>query len=186
MSEIRKLVHLVVAILCLGAAIAVLRNNGLPNQDVKSLRSGQRRSTAVLTVGSKAPEFTLQSHTLENFTLGQASGPTVLNFWATWCQPCRAEMTQLQALFESNPESARLIGINLGESFLSVGKWVEDLGLTFTVLLDPKLTVASNYAIRGVPTTILLDSRMTVQKIHYGPVSAKQLLQEVDDLTNKS
>ncbi len=67
-----------------------------------------------------------------------------------------------------------------------MGKWVEDLGLTFTVLLDPKLTVASNYAIRGVPTTILLDSRMTVQKIHYGPVSAKQLLQEVDDLTNKS
>ncbi len=182
MSVISKLIQVAVALLCLGAAAAVLRDNGLPTSASRVSESGQRRAA---TIGSAAPSFTLQTHRFENFVLRPAPGATVLNFWATWCQPCRAEMTQLQAMVESNPE-ARVIAVNLGETFTSVRKWVDDLGLTYTVLLDPQLSAASLYGVRGLPTTLLLDSQMRVRQVYFGPVSAAELLRRIDGFAKGS
>ncbi|MCY4073254.1 MAG: TlpA disulfide reductase family protein [Chloroflexi bacterium] len=176
---ISKLIQVAVALLCLGAAAVVLRDNGLPTSTSSSRESGQSRAP---TIGAAAPSFTLRTHRLENFILRPAGGATVLNFWATWCQPCRAEMKELQSLFESKPESPRIIAVNLGETFTTVRKWVGDLGLTYTVLLDPQLTVASLYGVRGLPTTFLLDSQMMVKGIYFGPVSAAELLRSIDSL----
>ncbi len=183
MSVISKLIQVAVALLCLGAAAAVLRDNGLPTSASRVSESGQRRAA---TIGAAAPSFTLQTHRLENFTLRPAPGATVLNFWATWCQPCRAEMTQLQAMVESNPESPRIIAVNLGETFTSVRKWVDDLGLTYTVLLDPQFSAASLYGVRGLPTTFLLDSQLTVKQVYFGPVSASELLRRIDGFVKGS
>lgn len=146
-------------------------------------QSGQRRAA---TIGSAAPSFTLQTHRFENFTLRPAPGATVLNFWATWCQPCRAEMAQLQAMVETNPKSPRIIAVNLGETFTSVRKWVDDLGLTYTVLLDPQFSAASLYGVRGLPTTVLLDSQLTVKQVYFGPVSAAELLRSIDSFATES
>lgn len=183
MSVISKLIQVAVALLCLGAAAAILRDNGLPTSAPGMRESGQRRAG---TIGSPAPSFTLQTHGLESFTLRPAPGATVLNFWATWCQPCRAEMAQLQALVESNPDSPRIIAVNLGETFTSVREWVEDLGLTYTVLLDPQLSVASLYGVRGLPTTLLLDAQLMVKQVYYGPVSPAELLRRIDGFANGS
>ena len=114
--------------------------------------------------------------------LRPARGATVLNFWATWCQPCRAEMAQLQALVEAEPASTRVIAVNLGEPRSSVRKWVADLGLTYPVLLDPQLSVASLYGVRGLPTTFLIDSQLTIKGIYFGPVSAVEMQQRIDGL----
>ncbi|MDE2952169.1 MAG: TlpA disulfide reductase family protein [Chloroflexota bacterium] len=180
---ISKLIQVAVALLCLGAAAAVLRDNGLPTSASRMPGSGQSRAPAI---GAAAPSFTLQTHRLEDFTLRPAEGATVLNFWATWCQPCRAEMAQLQAMLESEPESPRVIAVNLGESYTPVRKWVEDLGLTFTVLLDPQFSAASLYGVRGLPTTFLLDSQLMVKRIYFGPVSAAELLRSIDGIAKGS
>ncbi len=183
MSVISKLIQVAVALLCLGAAAAVLRDNGLPTSASRVRESGQSRTA---TIGTAAPSFTLQTHRSEDFTLRPARGATVLNFWATWCQPCRAEMKELQALFESKSESPRIIAVNLGESITSVRKWVGDLGLTYTVLLDPQFSVASLYGVRGLPTTFLLDSQMIVRQVYFGPVSAVGLLRSIDGFAKES
>lgn len=92
-------------------------------------------------------------------------------------------MTQLQEMVESEPESPRVIAVNLGESLRSVRKWVGDLGLTYTVLLDPQFSAASLYGVRGLPTTFLLDSQMMVRQVYFGPVSAAELLRSADSLS---
>ena len=183
MSVISKLIQVAVALLCLGAAVAVLRDNGLPTSASRVREWYQSRAA---TIGALAPSFTLQTHKSDDFTLRPAAGATVLNFWATWCQPCRAEMMQLQALVESGPESPRIIAVNLGESQSSVRKWVQDLGLTYTVLLDPRLSVPSLYGVRGLPTTFLLDSQMIVKQVYYGPVSATELQRRIDSFKKRS
>lgn len=190
---ISKLLQLAVALLCLGAAYAVLRDNGIPTGAQYTSKTG-----AILApvVGAQAPSFTLMALRQSNaparrmngaydsekhdaFTLRPAPGATIINFWATWCQPCRAEMTQLQALAASQPGAPRVIAINLGESAAAVENWVEQLGLTYTVLLDPQLAVAALYGLRGLPTTYLLDARLKVQQVYFGPVSAATLLRRI-------
>ncbi len=183
MSVISKLIQVAVALLCVGAAFVILRDHGLPASASIARESGPRRAPAI---GSLAPSFTLESHSSENFVLRPATGATVLNFWATWCQPCRAEMMELQELVQSQPESPRIIAINLGETSTTVEKWVADLGLAYKVLLDPQLAVASLYGLRGLPTTYLLDSQLTIKEIYFGPVSAAALRRSIDRLANQT
>lgn len=173
---ISKLIQVAVALLCLGAAAAVLRGNGLPTYRPRLDEPGQSRG---LAIGAAAPSFTLPTYRWEEFVLRPAPGATVLNFWATWCKPCRAEMEQLQAMVESAPQPPRVIAVNLGEGSAAVRKWVEDLGLTFTVLLDAQFSAASLYGLRGLPTTYLLDSQLMLKRIYFGPVSAAELQRSI-------
>ena len=95
-------------------------------------------------------------------------------------------MTALQTLVNTGANSPRVIAVNLGESFEAVRQWVEELGLTYTVLLDPQLAVAALYGARGLPTTYLLDSQLMLKRVYYGPVSAAKLLRDIDDVVKTS
>lgn len=183
MSVISKLMQVAVALLCLGAAGFILRDHGLPASASRAREAGQGRAPEV---ESRAPSFTLESHRSETFMLRPSTSATVLNFWASWCQPCRAEMMELQELVDSQPDSPRVIAVNLGETITSVENWVADLGLAYSVLLDPQLAVASLYGIRGLPTTYLLDSQLTIKEIYFGPVSAAALRRSIDGLANQT
>lgn len=99
----------------------------------------------------------------------------LLNFWATWCAPCRVEMPTLQSRHERYPEQLVVVGIDFDEPKKNVAAFVEEFGLTFPILLDPGGKVQDDYHIRGYPTTIFLDKTSLVQIVHIGIMTEDQL-----------
>ena len=105
----------------------------------------------------------------EDFTLKTLKGGTVslkdyrgrlifLNFWATWCGPCRAEMPSMQRLWEEfKEEDFVILAINIQEESKLVSSFMNERGFSFPVLLDEKGKVARSYGIRGIPTTFFLN-----------------------------
>ena len=186
MSNLTRL-NLLAAFLSLGAAFALLIDTGLPDRaDYTEFRKDNGRTFAP-EVGSPAPTFILRTASAEPLTLEGIRGTvTVINFWATWCQPCRREMRELQKLYERHPGELRILAVNLGESVESARKWVNQLGLTYDVLLDQRGTVAQSYQVRGLPTTYLLDSAHRIRRVYFGPLRYEQLKQDLARLDRKA
>jgi len=183
MTVFSKLTHLLAGLVCLLAALALLIQAGLPERAAYSGFSGASMAYTAPEIGSMAPPFTLLTPNLDSFALGQVRGNiTILNFWATWCRPCRTEMQELQNLHRSHPARIRILGINSGESPELVAQWTETLGLTFDILLDPLQSVVRLYQIRGQPTTYLLDAEHRIQNIYFGRVSLEQLRQDIHSI----
>jgi len=135
-----------------------------------------------LANGHPAPDFALESLTRETLRLsdpstrlrqsGQAlrGHPILINFWATWCGPCRQEMPLLQKYYRENQPDLVVLAVNAGEDRSVVKAFVDEFGLTFDVLLDPDGRVQALYNIRGYPTTFFLDVSGTIQAVWVGPL----------------
>ncbi len=96
----------------------------------------------------------------KTWTLSDLRGRAVLlNFWATWCPPCRAEMPSLQQLAEIyGPEQLQVLAINVGEGPRRIAQYLQASGLNLTVLLDPQSEAARAWGARVLPTTVLIDA----------------------------
>ena len=121
----------------------------------------ERLGRARLTVGDPAPDYSAQSFAGDSVDLaGLRIRPLVVNLWATWCAPCRAEMPELQELAEYYGESLEVIGISIdgrGSEDLIQG-FLEDVGVDFRILLDPDQRVVREFTTIGVPETFLIDT----------------------------
>jgi peroxiredoxin len=117
-------------------------------------------------IGNAAPDFTLQTIDGQSITLSKFRGKTVLlNFWVSSCTPCVTEMPYFQEVFdEQTSEDLAIVAINCGETSQTVQNVVDDLGLTFHMLLDPDGKVCTDYK-RGAPTTFLIDSNGVIKAI---------------------
>ncbi|GFP34915.1 cytochrome c biogenesis protein CcmG, thiol:disulfide interchange protein DsbE, partial [Candidatus Hakubella thermalkaliphila] len=106
-----------------------------------------------------APEFTLNSLDGREVSPSDFWGKVVvLNFWATWCDPCRAEMPNLERAYQAyKDKNVELVGISMDTDTQLVESFVKEVGVTYTILLDPSNQVASDYAIRAIPTTYIVD-----------------------------
>jgi cytochrome c biogenesis protein CcmG/thiol:disulfide interchange protein DsbE len=126
-------------------------------------------------VGSPAREFELESLSGKTVSLQDLRGkPVVLNYWATWCIPCEAEMPLLQESFERYP-GMEVLGINFAEHPADVQAFVDKQALTFEILLDPRAIIQSLYRVRGYPTTYFVDGEGIIQGIHIGVLNQRQL-----------
>lgn len=95
----------------------------------------------------------------------------LLNFWATWCEPCREEMPRLQSLastFQGQPLT--IDEIDFEEDAASVAPFVSQIDLHVPVLLDQPGDVARAYGVRGLPATFLIDTSGTIQQVRLGPI----------------
>jgi peroxiredoxin len=132
----------------------------------------------ILAVGSLAYDFTLQDLSGNNVSLTDFRGqPVIINFWATWCAPCRIEMPELQASFEKYKEDGLVIlALDQDESAEVVRSFFYDeLGLTFTPILDGDQAVALQYGVFNFPTSFFINSDGIITAIHRGPALQSQI-----------
>ena len=97
-------------------------------------------------------------------TLDDYAGSYVLlNFWATWCAPCRIEMPALERLHQELADGGlRVVGVDLGEETADVERFVEETGITFEIVIDDDLSTGRLYAARSLPMTYILDPEGTI------------------------
>ncbi len=166
--------------LLLGLAAGLVLAFGLP--DRSQSRSEQQQQAlagqlAGIKAGTAAPDFTLESYQGAQVQLADFRGQTVvLNFWATWCGPCRLEMPTLQSRYEQyQSEGLVVLGINAGESRQQIAGFREELGITFPLLLDPDEEIQRLYQIRAYPTTMIVNSEGDIAEVHFGVLTESQL-----------
>ena len=130
--------------------------------------------------GDKAPDLTLTDLEGNTLQLSELLGkPTILNFWATWCSPCQAEMPLLQTAYEQFGSEIGFVMVNLTDGRRDtpegVAAFVEENGFTFPVYCDAAYAAQALYGIRGIPMTVLLDSEGNILQTHFGPLDQKTL-----------
>jgi len=132
-----------------------------------SVASAGASATAV---SQRAPDFTLPSAAGTNLRLQEQRGQVVmLNFWATWCGPCRREMPQLDRLYEKYRAAGFvLLGVNIDEDQRNAVGLSTKLGLHFPVLFDSKQKVSRLYDLSTMPSTVLIDRDGRVRFVHLG------------------
>jgi cytochrome c biogenesis protein CcmG, thiol:disulfide interchange protein DsbE len=129
-------------------------------------------------VGYPAPDITLTTVTGEAFALSALRGkPVVLNFWATWCPPCRAELPELQEASRRYAGQLDIIGVNQAEPAEGVTAFAEQFGLTFPIPLDINADASRRYAVRSLPTTFFVDRAGVIRHIQSGPLTEATLAQ---------
>lgn len=119
-----------------------------------------------------APELLLKTLDGQNHSLTQHAGKLVLvNFWATWCQPCIREMPSMERLYAKyKPSGLEIVAISLDQgNEQEVRDFVTKLKLTFPIILDPEHNAKALYKVRGLPTTYLLDRKGQVVGYGVGP-----------------
>ena len=136
-------------------------------------------------VGHPAPDFVLTTLAGEPFTLSDLDGtPVVLNFWATWCGPCRNELPALQDAAERYDGRIRFVGVDQGEEAEVVQSFVDEFGLTFPIPMDHEGAVGQRYNVRGLPTTFFIDSNGLIRSIWSGEMNAITLAEQIEEIQN--
>jgi peroxiredoxin len=125
---------------------------------------------AAPTPNAPAPDFTLRTTEGRNLRLQEQRGQVVLlNFWATWCGPCREEMPQLGKLYERYQGAGfQLLGVNVDEDPAAAAALAQKLGVKFPVLLDSAKQVSKLYELNSMPSTVLIDRDGKVRFLHRG------------------
>ena len=109
-------------------------------------------------------------------TLASLRGePAAINFWASWCTPCRREAPDLERLHRSPHPPGQVVGVNWNDGLSAARAFVRDYRLTFPNLRDPDGAVGHAYGIVGLPTTVILDSHGRIATVLTGPQTASTL-----------
>ncbi|MFN0146158.1 MAG: redoxin domain-containing protein [Dehalococcoidia bacterium] len=132
---------------------------------------------AVADLGRAAPNFTLSGPAGEVLTLTDFRGRYVLvNFWASWCGPCRGETPALEALYQRSGRSLVVLGVNQQESAETARSFLEEFAVTYPVVLDLDGEVNAAYRVaRGLPISMLIDPAGIVLRVYVGRVTDEQL-----------
>jgi peroxiredoxin len=127
-------------------------------------------ASAALAPKAPAPDFTLRVLGGHNLRLAEQRGKVVLvNFWATWCGPCKQEMPQLNRLYDKYRDSGFvLLGVNVDDDSRHAASVAAQLGLHFPVLFDADKSVSRLYQLQSMPTTVLIDRDGRVRYLHDG------------------
>ena len=138
-------------------------------------------SVASTIIVSPAPDFSLPSLNGQQIGLQEFSGkPIILNFWATWCAPCKDEMPLLESISKEYGSNLVVIAINEGDNLSAVKEFVENENLDLQILLDEENEVGDLYKLSGYPTSVFIDGKGIIQAIYLGELSLAQAERNLD------
>lgn len=137
-----------------------------------------------LEIGQLAPDFALTTLNGDEVSLSDYRGqPLMLNFWATWCPPCRAEMPDMKKFYQNT--DVEILAINLTDTETDINEvqeFVDKYDLTFPILLDEAIEVAMIYAIQPIPTSFMIDSEGIIRFKTSGPLTYEQMMQVLEEI----
>lgn len=182
--KLKKLVILIFIILVILSLISLIEfeTKKLDQQtydlELSKIKEQNMQPNVGLEVGNKAPNFVLATLEGKKLSLWEFAGKkaVILNFWATWCPPCKKEMPLLQRYYEKfdqDSSNLEILAINMQEDPALVKEWIKDFSMTYTILLDPAEQAKSSYNIYAKPTTFFIDKT--------GIIRAKKLGQLTED-----
>lgn len=116
-----------------------------------------------------------------SYTVAGAGSERVLNLWATWCAPCRAELPAFDAV-AATVDTVDIIGVNVGDTGDDAAALVEELDLSFPQVLDPRADIQRSLRISGLPATVFVDGNGDVLEIHNGELTEGELRELLMDL----
>ncbi|TCK17059.1 thiol-disulfide isomerase/thioredoxin [Thiogranum longum] len=162
---------------------ACIKLLALPLMGWLLLVSGQLQAAAPQ---GPAPDFALKTSGGENTRLSEHRGEVVMiNFWASWCAPCRQEMPLLEELYtQYQPLGFTILGVNVEEDSSKALSMLEDIPVSFPIMLDTRSTVSKLYNVVAMPTSILVDRDGNMRYLHHGykPGYEEQYQQQVREL----
>lgn len=169
-STYRRITH--IAILLLGLAWIFASADRVGTSTAGRIPAPQQ--------GFLAPDFELQTITGETVRLSDLRGQAVLvNLWATWCPPCRAEMPAIEQVYqEYKAQGFTVLAVDMTyqDSFADIAPFVEKYQLTFPILLEPNGEMARAYQLRSLPSSFFIDREGIIHEVVIGGPMAEALL----------
>ena len=189
----KRTVGLVITALIIGTLIVMMVKSNLETAEpIDTIVTGADSTTieyeSGLEEGNTPPDFELSTLSGDIIKLTDYKGKKViLNFWASWCGPCKAEMPHMQNYYAKNKDSANveIIAVNMTteeRGLASIEKFVNAYGLTFPVPLDNDGEVMGMYRIMTIPTTYMISTDGTIKQKIIGPMDEKTIKELVDNL----
>lgn len=187
----------IVGLLIVGCLVAIATISFVKNNiDETEAFAGEQMGTDLaanpankgIGKGDSAPNFTLTTLDGKEVSLADYKGKkVVLNFWATWCPPCKAEMPHMQNYYEdkAEQENVEILAVNLTSSDVGLDKvkaFQEDYALSFPIPLDEEGVVGDTYQAITIPTTYMIDTTGTIQNKIVGPMDEQMLTDYVSNL----
>lgn len=171
---VKKVIAAVVLITLLTVAIVQAMDKKTEPKDINPATTANNEG---LKIGAKAPDFELKTLTGETVKLSSLKGKKVmLNFWATWCPPCKAEMPDMEKFYKEAGKDVVILAVNIDPQ-LDVKGFVDQYGITFSILLDETDKVNENYQILSIPTTYFIDSKGVIQNKYTGAMTLDAMKQ---------
>ncbi|MDA8189321.1 MAG: TlpA disulfide reductase family protein [Dehalococcoidales bacterium] len=132
-------------------------------------------------VGMLAPDFTLKDPQGNQVSLSGFRGrPVMINFWATWCPPCRYEMPFMETVYrERAADGLVILAVSIDEDPNEVPRFMKEFGITFPVVLDTDQSVATKYRIRPIPTSFFVDKDGVIRDMEIGAMDKKTILKKL-------
>ncbi len=158
---------------------AVTTPDASPDGPIGALESG------LPTVGKPAPDFALSDLQGRRIQLSSLRGKVVVvNFWATWCGPCKEEFPELQKAASQFSDDVVVLALDQAEGPSKVEQFRDQFGATFTILLDSHNAVADAYRLQGIPDTIFVGRDGIVRDVTLGPLSAGTFRYKINQALN--
>lgn len=187
----KTLILIVLTILLIGGSlytVSTYNKSNIENKAAASSKeaiqlpdsSGGKISTPLFQgnkIKIKTQDFNLKDLNGNEVTLSVLKGKKVLlNFWATWCPPCKAEMPDLEKLYnETKSSDLVILAVNIGEDKGTVKSFIEKNGYNFKILLDTDQEVSQKFNISSMPTSFFIDKEGFIRATHIGAMNLEQM-----------
>jgi len=171
----KKSIILAIAAVAIIILIIIIQNPFRQSENADELGFIESEDTGI-GISDLAPDFVLESLEGEAIRLSSFRGKkaVVVNFWATWCPPCREEMPAFEKIFLENKDKVEILGVNLQENPETIRKFLEEIPVTYPLLLDPDSEVKGDYNVFTQPVTYFIDKEGRIVDKKFGQLTEEE------------